>query len=301
MNRVREKLHADEVHRAGITGRGVTAAVLDTGICHHPDYSSRIVGFCDFVNGRISCYDDASHGTHVSGILGGDGRSSAGWYRGIAPGCSLIGVKVLDRFGKGKQDALIRATEWVIRNRKQYGIRIMNISAGTTKEEEDESAGYLVECVEKAWDAGIVVVVAAGNLGPGEKSITVPGNSRKVITVGSSDGFLRKPSWGNAQYSGCGPTCACICKPEFVAPGTEITSCHSFWQRGSYYTVKSGTSMATPAIAGAAALLLEQEPELTNVEVKIRLRESAVSLGLQKNVQGWGMPDLRKMIGNIRT
>ena len=80
MNRVREALHATEIHRAGITGRGITAAVLDTGISRHPDYSERIVAFRDFVNGKPSCYDDASHGTHVAGILGGSGNSSGGKY-----------------------------------------------------------------------------------------------------------------------------------------------------------------------------------------------------------------------------
>lgn len=299
MDRVRKKLHADEVHRAGITGRGVGVAVLDSGLSRHPDYAERIAGFRDFVNGKTTCYDDASHGTHVAGILGGDGKRSGGLYRGIAPGCLVVGVKVLDRWGQGRLEDLLRAVEWVVRHRHRYGIRILNISAGTSREMEEEAARRLVSCVEQAWDAGLVVVVAAGNLGPEPESITVPGNSKKVITVGSSDGFDQKPRWGNADYSGCGPTRECVCKPELVAPGTEILSCYSRWQRGTCYTSKSGTSMAAPAVAGAAALLLESEPELSNVEVKMRLREAAVDLGLAKQRQGWGMPDLRRLLNGL--
>ncbi len=172
----------------------------------------------------------------------------------------------------------------------------MNLSAGTAKAEEDYGAKKLVEGVERAWDAGIAVVVAAGNMGPGAQSITVPGNSRKVITVGASDD-LRGGRFGKSEYSGCGPTKECICKPELVAPGTGVTSCSPYFKQGRYYSVKSGTSMAAPEISGGIALLLEKEPFLSNVEVKMRLKESAASLGYPKNRQGWGIPDLRKLLG----
>ncbi|MDO4323647.1 MAG: S8 family peptidase [Lachnospiraceae bacterium] len=297
MNRVRAQLHADEVHAAGFTGRGITAAVLDSGICFHPDYAHRIIAFRDFVNGKAVCYDDASHGSHVSGILGGDGSSSRGRYCGIAPGCSLVHLKVLDRYGQGKLEDIIAAMEWVIRNRERHNIRIMNLSAGTSKGEDDYNAKRLVQEVERAWDAGIVVVVAAGNMGPEPRSITVPGNSRKVITVGASDDFRGKGRYAKAEYSGCGPTEECICKPELVAPGTGIYSCSPYWKQGRYYSVKSGTSMAAPAVAGGIALLLEKEPFLTNVKVKMRLKETAVDLGYPKNRQGWGIPDLRRLLG----
>lgn len=296
MERIRKKLHADEAFARCFTGRGITAAILDSGICLHPDYAERIVGFRDFVNGKKECYDDASHGSHVSGILGSDGRSGAGRYRGIAPGCSLIHLKVLDQQGQGSLEDIINGLDWVIQNRKRYQIRIVNISAGTTKGEEDEGALELVRKVEQVWDAGLVVVVAAGNMGPQPMSITVPGNSRKVITVGASDQFPYRPGSGSQNYSGCGPTRECICKPELVAPGTNVVSCSSYWQKGRYYSTKSGTSMAAPAIAGCVALLLEKEPDLTNVQVKMRLKESAVDLGYPINRQGWGMPDLRRLL-----
>ncbi len=348
---VRSILHADAVHQAGFTGRGVTAAVLDSGISPHPDYAKRIIVFEDFVNGRRECYDDASHGTHVSGILCGDGRSSRGRYCGIAPGCSLVHLKVLDRHGEGDTKQLLRAIRWVIANQEAYRIRIMNISAGTTAGEQAKSGALLVEAVEEAWDAGIVVVAAAGNQeayririmnisagttageqaksgallveaveeawdagivvvaaagnqGPAFSTITVPGNSRKIITVGAADWIWRSVGGARRRYSGCGPTRECICKPELIAPGNEVVSCSPYWKTGRYYVKKSGTSMAAPAVAGGIALLLEKEPELSNVEVKIRLKEAAVSFGHPVNQQGWGMPDLRRLLridGNLRT
>ncbi len=296
MDHVRAKLHADEIHRAGITGQGVTVAVLDSGVCRHPDYADRIVGFVDLINGKSACYDDASHGSHVSGILGGDGRSSRGRYRGIAPGCNLLHIKVLDHRGQGSLLDIFHGIEWVIANRERFHIRIMNISVGTTRDVDDDGSRLLVDYVERAWDSGLVVVAAAGNMGPGPMSITAPGNSRKVITVGSSNQFWRRQGNVNANYSGCGPTQECVCKPELVVPGTNIVSCSARWQQGQYYACKSGTSMAAPAVSGCVALLLEREPYLTNVQVKMRLRESAVDLRLPKNRQGWGIPDLRKLV-----
>lgn len=297
MNRVRAQLHADEAHKAGFTGRGITAAVLDSGICFHPDYAQRIVAFRDFVNGRASCYDDATHGSHVSGILGGDGRSSRGRYCGIAPECGLIHLKVLDRYGQGDLENIAAAIDWVIRSRERYKIRILNLSAGTSKRESEPGALRLVQEVERAWDAGLVVIVAAGNMGPSHGSITVPGNSRKVITVGASDDLSGRGAPAGEGYSGCGPTEACIRKPELVAPGTSIRSCSPFWTKGRYYSVKSGTSMAAPAVAGTVALLLEKEPQLTNVAVKMRLKEAAADLGYPADRQGWGMIDCRALLG----
>lgn len=296
MDRVRKMLHAEELHRAGITGKNVAVCILDSGICGHPDYADRILAFRDFINGKKQYYDDASHGSHVSGIIGGDGRCSNGRYCGIAPGCRLIHLKVLDRMGQGSLSNILSGIRWAIEHKDQYNIRVMNLSAGTANEEEDENARLLVKSVEAAWDAGIAVVVAAGNMGPVPQSITVPGNSRKVITVGSSDQFRYVPTGtANSNYSGCGPTKECICKPEIVAPGTGIVSCATSWRKGRYYSIKSGTSMAAPAIAGSIALLLEKEPELTNLQIKMRLKEAAVDLGLPGNRQGWGIVDLRKL------
>ena len=119
MDRVREKLHADAVYQSGITGRGVTVAILDTGICAHPDFDRRIVAFCDFVNGKQNMYDDASHGTHVAGIIAGNGFSSQGILKGMAPGCRIVALKILDKKGNGDKNSLLNACSWIKNNYKK--------------------------------------------------------------------------------------------------------------------------------------------------------------------------------------
>lgn len=153
--------------------------------------------------------------------------------------------------------------------------------------------------MENAWDEGIVVVTAAGNNGPKPMTITTPGISRKVITVGCSDDQEMADVQGNKMinYSGRGPTAACICKPDIVAPGSSIISCAAISRRNSkLYCIKSGTSMATPVVSGAIAALLSKYPNMTNVDVKIRLMEKAIDLGLPKNQQGWGMLDVSNLL-----
>lgn len=287
MNRARKIIHVEEVWEQGYTGAGVTVAVLDTGICGHPDFGKRLAAFRDFVGGAKEPYDDYGHGTHVTGILAGDGTLS-GQYRGVAPDARIVHLKILDRNGNGKRADVLRAIDWVLQNRARYQIRVLNISVGTVKE-GDVRDELLVEAVESAWDAGIVVVVAAGNMGPMPQSITAPGNSRKVITVGSMDESA-------PVYSGRGPTRSCVCKPDIVAPGSNILSCCSQWKRQRPYCKKSGTSMATPMVSGAAALLLSKEPWLSNVEVKMRLRECADDLGLEHSRQGWGLLNVKRFL-----
>ena len=269
---------------SGYSGKGIGVCVLDTGIYSHIDFKGRIRAFHDFIGHRIQPYDDNSHGTHVCGIIGGDGRASQGRIRGVAPGCELIVLKVLDRRGNGRKEDVLRAFQWILENRRYYGIRVVNISVGTTcRTFEDHKV--LIDGVERLWDEGLVVVAAAGNQGPGPGSVTAPGSSRKIITVGSSDLLT-----GRTAISGRGPTFECICKPDLVAPGNHILSCASGPDNG--YGVKSGTSMSTPLVSGAAALMLEKNPELTNVQIKMKLKECARDLGLPKNQQGWGELDL---------
>ena len=299
MNRVRTLIDANRSYENGIRGQGIGVAVLDTGISPHPDFGNRIIGFKDILAGHQKHYDDCSHGTHVCGILGGSGLASRGKYRGIAPECNIVHIKVLDKRGNGNKNDVLRGIAWVLRNRVKYGLRILNISVGTVKESVKRDM-QLVEAVEQAWDAGLVVIVAAGNMGPDPMSITVPGNSKKVITVGASDGCNKNVMRGVKHgYSGRGPTAECVFKPDIVAPGSMITSCNfQFENNRTFYTVKSGTSMATPIVSGGIALLLSQQPELSNVEVKMKLRASAVDVGLPKHQQGWGEMNLRRLLQN---
>ena len=270
------------------TGKGIGVCILDTGIYEHIDFTGRIRTFYDFLDFKRRPYDDNGHGTHVAGLVAGDGTASMGKYRGAAPGCGIIALKVLDRYGNGSQDDVLRALRWIREYRQQYRIRVVNISVGTTCNSKRNHA-RLLESVEQLWDEGVVVVTAAGNQGPRPGSITAPGSSKKVITVGSSD-LLE----GRSAISGRGPTAECVCKPDIVAPGNKIMSCVP--GKPYSYGVKSGTSMSTPLVTGAIACALEKNPALTNTDIKTMLMNSAEDMGLPQNLQGWGKFNRRKFL-----
>ena len=273
------------------TGKGIGVAILDTGIYPHIDFDSRICAFADFIAHKKVPYDDNGHGTCVAGILAGSGRASMGKYKGMAPGSRISALKVLDRFGNGNKEDVLQAFRWILQNRERYRIRIVNISVGTTYRTRNDQ-DVLVQGVERLWDEGLVVVAAAGNQGPKPGSVTAPGCSKKIITVGSSDMLS-----GKRAVSGRGPTFECVCKPDVVAPGNHIVSCipYTKWKpleggtTGIYgYGVKSGTTMSTPIVSGAIACALEKNPTLTNVAIKRMLKESADDMQLPRNIQGWG-------------
>ena len=293
MKQARIEIHGAEI--SGCTGKGVGVAVLDTGCFPHEDLVPHIAAFSDMVQKQTRPYDDNGHGTHVCGIIGGSGAASGRLYQGIAPNCHLIPVKVLDRRGNGYASDVLAGLRWIRQHRETYGIRIVNISVGSFSRRNMGENSALVRGVNEAWDDGLIVVVAAGNMGPRRGTITTPGISRKVITVGCSDDHREVNVMGSRMidYSGRGPTGSCICKPDLVAPGASITSCSN--QPGRY-TSKSGTSMATPLVSGALALLLEKHPDLTNRDVKLLLRERCTDIGLPKNQQGWGLLDVAKLL-----
>ena len=287
MDRVKKMVHywCDDIKKEKLTGKGVTVAVLDTGLAPHPDFLGRVIGWRDCIYRKETCYDDNGHGTHVTGILSGNGQMSGGILSGIAPGCNLFIVKVLDQKGEANVESILTGLRWVESNYRKYGIRIVNLSAGAGKHLEYRKEKILIQAVERLWNLGLVVVVSAGNQGPGEGTIAIPGNSRKVITVGAvKNGKMEKDS-----CSGSGPTKECVVKPDVVAPGYQIISCNNRMHgKKDAYTVKSGSSMATPVVSGAVALLIEKYPQITNVEVKLRLRETCIHLP-GAGEQGWGM------------
>lgn len=280
-------------------GQGIGVAILDSGISLHPDFDYRIAGFKDIINESKMIYDDNGHGTHVAGIIAGSGRLSREEYGGMAPMCRLVIVKVLDKNGDGDVENVIRGIHWVLANKEKYGIRIVNISVGTLPHVGDKEEEELLKAAEELWDAGLVVVAAAGNYGPRQGSITTPGISKKIITVGSSNDQQESNTFGRQRknYSGRGPTKECVVKPDLVAPGSSVISCNGKYNKNvKPYISKSGTSMATPVVSGAIAVLLSKYPKMTNVEVKLKLRESCVNLGLDKNHQGWGLLNVKKML-----
>jgi len=284
------------------TGKNIVAAILDTGIMEHPDLRGRVIGFHDFISAKAKPYDDCGHGTHVAGILAGNGMLSGGRYHGIAPNCKLVVGKVLNFNGDGNLGDMLAGMQWIHEVRDLYKIRILNISIGLNDLDDKESGKILIQEVERLWNDGIVVVAAAGNKGPSPMSISPVGWSSKVITVGCHDGgyFGDRPDICE-NYSGRGPTDYAVKKPDIVAPGTDIVSCNVKCRRQyrgykNAYTTKSGTSMATPIVAGAAALYLEKNPSATNEEVKRRMIYSATDMNEPWTKQGWGMVNIGRLL-----
>ena len=272
-------------HKQGITGKNITVAVMDSGLARHPDIlPSRVLAFEDFVGGRVHSqdlpyYDNYSHGTHVTGII-------ASSKIGIAPECNIISLKVLDNHGNGSSNQFVDGLKWLFLHHETYHIQILNISIGSSQAALKDENAPLHYWINKLWDIGITICCSAGNNGPDPNSITAPGNCRKIITVGSSDG---------KHFSSAGPLLPYITKPELVAPGTNIISL----KPGSGYHIKSGTSMSVPFISGACALLLQLQPRLTNDQIKIRLMEASHTIpNLPYNMQGAGIISLAKLLRN---
>ncbi|HUQ88397.1 MAG TPA: S8 family serine peptidase [Vicinamibacterales bacterium] len=289
----------------GYTGAGVGVAVIDSGITPwHDDLTvanrtgQRVTAFVDFVNNRTAKYDDWGHGTHVAGIIAGNGYDSNGDRVAVAPKANIVALKALDAQGKGKISNIIAALDWAVANRVQYNIRVINMSLGAGVF-ESYNTDPLTVAAKRAVDAGIVVVAAAGNMGkaangqPQYGAITAPGNAPWVLTVGASSsmGTIDRRDDTIANYSSRGPTMIDFAaKPDLVAPGSGTVSLAD--KNSLFYVTKvpylvagkklgltympyltlSGTSMATPAVAGSVALMLEANPSLTPNMVKAILQ-----------------------------
>ena len=298
-----------------LSGAGVTVAVVDTGIAPHADLSgssaSRIVGWTDLVQNIGHPYDDNGHGTHVAGLVGGNGATAAsngynvGFTR-MAPNARFVGVKALDANGGGSVSNVIAGIDWCVAHHAEFNIRVLNLSVGHTIGESYKTDPLCQAC-ERAVSVGITVVVAAGNSGrsiPNDPasptqygSITSPGNDPHVITVGAMNtrGTFLRTDDTICTYSSRGPSAGdLVLKPDLVAPGNNMVSLAAagstlaaqaggnllnpalYGGTGSKsYLVLSGTSMAAPVVAGAAALLLEADPTLTPDTIKARLMLSA--------------------------
>ena len=300
---------------SGFNGTGIGVAVIDSGIndshadLQNPDGSSRVVYHQDFTgtpttNTSGGQYDLYGHGTHVAGIIGGNGSLSGGEYAGVAPGVSLIDLRALDANGAGTDSTVIAAIQQAIALQNTYNIRVINLSLGRGIP-VSYTQDPLCQAVEAAWKSGIVVVVAAGNYGRlslngsnGYGTVTAPGNDPYVLTVGASksNGSALPQAETLASYSSRGPTTYDhVVKPDMLAPGNAIVSLAApgATLEASYsgdvitgtdgnndYFKLSGTSMATPAVAGAAALLLQEQSTLTPDQVKARLMKTAYKMGL---------------------
>ena len=315
MSRVASLTGARAVHRTlGFDGAGVGIAVIDSGFTSwHDDLTytgnnpavqtrgnQRLAGFVDFINNATTPYDDNGHGTHVGGIIAGNGFDSRGDHVGMAPASHLVSLKVLDSQGRGVISDVIAAFDHVIANRVRHNIRVVNLSVGaavTTSYRTDP----LTLAAKRAVDAGIVVVTAAGNLGsnaagePQWGGIVAPGNAPWVLTVGASNhqGTLNRTDDVVPGFSSSGPSAIDYeAKPDIVASGVGIISLASpgsllYQTKGAFlvggkldlafkpYLSLTGTSMAAPVVSGTIALMLQANPSLTPNLVKAILQYTA--------------------------
>ena len=287
--------------QTGLDGQGITVAVVDSGISDHVDLhqeannlnlaassSSRVIAsnvFGDYA----SPIDEYEHGTHVAGIIAGNGNASKGEYKGIAPGINLLNVRVSNDLGLTYTSDVIDGLQWIYNNKDTYNIRVVNLSINSVAPESYHTSP-LDAAVEILWFNGITVVVSAGNNGTadGPSTLYPPANDPFVITVGAvedrgtpglDDDFV-------GTFSAYGTTESGFAKPELVAPGRNLISLlasteatayqnHPKHRVDDFYFRMSGTSMAAPVVSGSIALLLQDEPSLNPDQVKYRLMATA--------------------------
>lgn len=297
MDVARKAVGADLNFDTGYTGKNVTVAIIDTGISPHADLiypTNRIVGFKDFVNNETRMYDDNGHGTHCAGILAGSGYASKGKYKGIAPEANILSIKVLDDNGNGNTSDILSTVQWIIENKEVYKTRIINFSLGAIAQFR-EKRDPLVKAANRAIENDMIVIAAVGNSGPLKNTILSPATSRHVISVGALDD-KRTPELNDdiiAEFSSRGPTIDRIKKPDLIAPGVNITSLSNTNLTG--YTNLSGTSMSAPMVSGAAALLLNENPNYTHYDIKRKLLNACSRIKASAYEQGAGVLDISRI------
>ncbi len=299
-----ETTGASAAWAGGTAGAGVTVAVLDTGVTPVPDLAGRVVAGPDFSGERDSTHDSYGHGTVMAGIVAGNGATSralpTGAYVGMAPQAKVLSVKVAGRNGATDVSTVLAALQWVASAAPAYGIRVVNLSWGTSSR-QSAVVDPLDFAVERVWRSGVVVVVSAGNTGPVAGTIAKPGDDPMVITAGAYDDGQDTDRSNDAvtAWSSRGPTVDGVSKPDLVAPGRTLVSTvdpHSLIAQqhpealvGRGYIMGSGTSQAAAVTSGAVALLLSARPELSPDQVKTALRTTAVRISdTPRSVQGRG-------------
>ncbi|MGQ0537089.1 MAG: S8 family serine peptidase, partial [Methanobacteriota archaeon] len=294
-----------------VTGEGVAIAVFDSGIDpNHPDLAEKIVASFDATipRGLIPGLLDAQqipvvpeytggHGTHVAGIAAGPGTESRGRFAGIAPGASLVNVKVFRQDGEGSTSYVLQGLDWILANRETLGVRVAVMSLGAPPTDGTDA---LSRAVDVAAERGVLTVAAAGNHGPDAQTVRVPGVAARALTVGAVDKTLRI-----GEFSSRGPTIDGRSKPDIVAVGVDVTSTVPVVTgRGEYYGTLSGTSMAGPMVAGAAALVFAANATLDPATAKYILVASSQAVGDNRHrwdpAYGWGLLDVEAAVRAAR-
>ncbi|WP_371663209.1 S8 family serine peptidase [Streptomyces sp. NBC_00280] len=264
------QIGAPELWQAGYDGTGVKVAVLDTGVdAGHPDLAGKIAESTSFVPDQ-AVQDGHGHGTHVASTIVGSGAASAGRLKGVAPGAELLVGKVLGNDGRGQSSWIIAGMEWAAHS----GAEIVSMSLGGTATGPSDVLSETVD--ELSASTGTLFVIASGNAGPGEQTVGTPGIADSALTVGAVD-----KSDKLAPFSGRGPRPGDFAvKPEITAPGVSITAARAAGTSmgtpvDDNYTAANGTSMATPHVAGAAALVAQSHPDWTGAQLKEALASTA--------------------------
>ncbi|MFN2462913.1 MAG: S8 family serine peptidase [Candidatus Dormibacteria bacterium] len=304
--------HTPAGWNAGLDGSEVQVAVIDSGVFPHNDLTlkspmvpgnggNRLLALTTNPN-ATDAIDHVGHGTHVAGIIGGNGYDSGGKYIGEAPNSLLVSVKVSDDLGNLTEGDVIAGLEWVyVANEKGLNIKVVNLSlASTVAQSYNQSS--LDAMVEKLWFSGVTVVAAAGNGNSGAGVNYAPGNDPYVITVGSIDDNYQASLGGSqmAAWASYGNTQDGYAKPEVVADGSHVVSllapastlavAHPLNVVAGTYFMMGGTSMASPAVAGLAALMLQANPSMTNNRVKSALMRSSVPFSTTAYTASLGTP-----------
>ncbi len=277
-------INADDVWALGYDGTGIKICIIDTGIDpNHCDTSGKIVAWVDYVNGQTSPYDDHGHGTHCSSIAAG--KTAA---KGVAPGASLMGAKVLNSAGSGSWDQVISGIDWGV----AQGADVESMSLGGTG---GDGTSSVAQEANWAWNQGVIVVIAAGNDGAC-CTIGTPGDATNPITVGASD-----KSDALASFSSRGPTTDGRIKPDITAPGVSIYAADSGTSCSD--VAMSGTSMATPHMAGVCALMHQANPSATNTQIKNCIGKSAIDKGNTGKdcLWGWGRVDALAAVNQVKS
>jgi subtilisin family serine protease len=276
---------------AGYDGTGVKVAVLDTGVDpNHPDLVGKILESRSFVPGE-SVQDGHGHGTHVASTIAGSGAASGGKFKGVAPGAQLLIGKVLGNAGAGSYSGIIDGMDWAAHS----GAKVVSMSLGGTA---SEGIDPMAEAVNQLTaETGVLFTIAAGNSGPGASTVGSPGIAAAALTVGAVD-----RADAVTDFSSRGPLFDGGLKPEITAPGYKIVAARAAGTKmgavvDEYYTAASGTSMATPHMAGAAAILAQEHPEWTAARLKSQLVSTAKTTpDTSVYAQGAGRTDVSRAV-----
>lgn len=285
------QIGAPDAWDAGIDGTGVTVAVLDSGVdAQHPDLIGRVSQQANFSDSD-NLQDHLGHGTHVAATIGGSGDGSDGSRKGVAPGADLISGKVLDDDGRGALSSVIEGMEWAV----DSGADVVNLSLGSDPTDGTDPLSQALN--QLAADSNTLFVVAAGNDGPGTSTIGAPGSADAALTVGAVD---RDESLAGFSSRGPRPGDLAV-KPDVTAPGVGIVAARASGTTmgtpvDDLYTAANGTSMATPHVAGAAALLASQHPDWDGDQLKDALVSTALPGDLTAYEQGGGRVDVTRAV-----